>query len=136
MASKSKGVRYERELAHMFWLKNWAVCRVAGSGSMPIPVPDILAGNGKRHLAIECKSLRKSIKYLSKGEVKQLMVFCRKFGAEAWIGVRFDDVGWFFLRIKDLKKTNKGYAIPINLAKKKGLSFKELIGEYRQKRLG
>ncbi len=135
MSSKRKGTRFERELAHMFFDHNWGCVRVAGSGSTPMPAPDILASNGKRVLAVECKGIKKTTKYLSNEDVEQLKKFSKKFGAEAWLGIRFDAIGWYFLELKDLKKSKKGYVIPLNLAKKDGLSFKELIGVYRQKRL-
>lgn len=136
MGTKRKGTRAERELAHMFWDTGWASIRVAGSGSMPVPSPDILAGNGKRALAIECKSIKKTSKYLHKDEIEQLKEFSSRFGAEAWLGVRFDNIGWFFLDLEKLGKTKKGnYNIPLDLAKKEGLKFDELIGKYRQKRL-
>ena len=62
MGSKKKGTRAERELIHMFFKSEpWASVRVAGSGSMPFPCPDLVAGNGKRVLAIECKSLADNI---------------------------------------------------------------------------
>ena len=135
--SKRKGTRAERELSHMFWQTNsWAVIRSAGSGSTTYPNPDLIASNGKKILAIECKSIKNDKKYLSNEDVEQLRTFSEKFGAEAWFGIRFDGVGWYFLNLKNIEKSKKtGYKIPIDLAKKKGLVFEELIGKYRQKRI-
>jgi len=136
MTSKRKGTRFERELSHMFWeTGSWSCVRSAGSGSTTHPNPDLIVGNGERVLAIECKGIKKTTKYLNNEDVEQLRIFSEKFGAEAWFGVRFDNIGWFFLELKDLKKGKKNYAIPLNLAKKKGLSFKELIGLYKQEKL-
>jgi len=56
--SKRKGTLYERELFHMFWNSSWAAVRSAGSGSTPLPAPDILAGNKEKLLAIECKAIK------------------------------------------------------------------------------
>ena len=57
MSRKSKGINAERELIHIFWkTKSWAACRVAGSGAIKYPAPDVLAGNGNILLAIECKA--------------------------------------------------------------------------------
>ncbi len=136
MSTKRKGIRAERELSHLFWANEWATCRAAGSGSTPHPNPDLLASNGNRVLAIECKSIKKDKKYLTTKDVDELTIFSKKFGAEPWIGIRFDSIGWYFLRLEDLEKSKKGnYAIPLDLAKKKGLAFKELIGLYKQERL-
>ena len=137
MSSKRKGTRAERELSHMFWETGlWATMRAAGSGSTTTPCADLLASNGKRLLAIECKSLKQSKKYLNLKDVEELREFSKKFGAEPWIGVRFDKIGWYFLELKNLDKSKSGnYSIPLDLAKKRGLIFDELIGKYRQKRL-
>ena len=125
---KKKGCRTERELHHMFWDTNlWASLRVAGSGSTTVPAPDLLVGNKNRKLAIECKS-GKDKRYLIKKEVDELKLFADKFGAEAWIGARFNNVDWLFLKPDDLGiSKGENYFISIDLAKKKGISFQELI---------
>ncbi len=127
MGSKIKGCRTERELFRMFWESGLACTRTAGSGSATVPAPDLLVGSKNRKLAIECKS-GKDKRYLTKKEVDELKEFSEKFGAEAWIGARFNNVDWLFLRPEDLG-VSKGnnYFVSIELAKKKGLSFQELI---------
>jgi Holliday junction resolvase len=128
MSRKSKGIGAERELIHLFWGTNkWSAIRVAGSGSMKYPCPDVVAGNNIRKLAIECKSSKDTNQYLTKEEVSQLKKFSSKFGAEPWIGVRFDKFKWFFMNIEDLKETDKNYVISLESAKSKGLLFEELI---------
>lgn len=134
---KKKGTRAERELVHMFWgTGKWTVMRSAGSGSTPFPSPDLVAGDGSRHLAIECKSIKDKRKYFSKEDVEQLKKFAKGFGAEPWIGIRFDNIGWFFLSLDDIASTRgDGFVISLDIARKKGLSFDELIGEFKQTRL-
>ena len=128
MGSKNKGTRAERELLHMFYdTKIWACFRAAGSGSIPIPCPDLIAGNSSRILAIECKALKEKTKYFDKQEIKDLEEFANKFGAEPWLAVRFDNVGWFFVKSDQLDKTNKNPSISLEKAKKEGLSFENLI---------
>lgn len=128
MSRKSKGIGAERELIHLFWSRNWASIRVAGSGSSRYPSPDVLAGNGNRRIAIECKSSSETVKYLTAKEVSELEEFSRIFGAEPWIGMRFNDMRWYFLSLEDLKNSGNSFSISIELAKKKGLEFDELIG--------
>jgi len=128
MSHKSKGINAERELIHAFWGSNWSAVRVAGSGSSKYPCPDVLAGNGARRIAIECKASKGSVKYLTLKEVDELQQFSKIFGAEPWIGMRFDDMKWFFLSLDDLKKSGNSYAASVELVKKKGLLFEELIG--------
>jgi len=127
--SKQKGSRAERELLSMFWDTGiWGGFRTAGSGSTPLPSPDLLVGNGKRYLAIECKSLKTKAKYLEEQQIKELIEFSKRFGAEPWIGLRFNNVGWFFIQPEKLEKTKNGSLIAsLEILKNKGLSFNKLI---------
>lgn len=128
MSSKSKGTRYERELFHLFWKNKWAACRSAGSGSTPLPSPDIIASNKQRTLAIECKSIKEGTKYIEKEKLASLIQFSSLFGAEPWLGMRFDNKGWFFLQPQDLEiNKNENYVISLELAYSKGKKFSELI---------
>jgi len=128
MSHKSKGINAERELIHLFWKNGWASIRIAGSGSSRYPCPDVLAGNGSRRIAIECKASKDSVKYLTAKEVDELQQFSKIFGAEPWIGMRFDDMKWYFLSLEDLKKSGNSFSASVELVKRKGLQFEELIG--------
>ncbi len=126
--SKVKGSRAERELFHMLWDHGWAVVRSAGSGSTPLPSPDLITSNGKRVIAIECKAVKNTSKHFPKEEIDELTKFSTMFGAEPHIGVRFDNIGWFFLHINDLHKTeSENYSITLKLAREKGKDFGQLI---------
>lgn len=130
MQAKTKGTRAERELVHKFWADGWTAMRSPGSGSIKYPCPDILAGNVKtnRRLAIECKSTRFEKQYLDNKEIKELKEFSQMFGAESWVGVRFDNDEWYFLMLEDLQPTNGGnYVVDMGLAKRKGLLYEELV---------
>jgi holliday junction resolvase Hjr len=136
MGSKGKGTRAERELFHMFWENNIACIRSAGSGSTTRPSSDLLAGNGEKAFAIECKSIKGKSKHFSKEEIEQLLIFSNLFGAEPIIGMRFDSKGWHFLNVNELTSNKNGnYTINFNLCQKQGISFKELIKEYKQTKL-
>lgn len=134
--SKKKGGRLERELFHLLYESGWSPIRVAGSGSVPVPSADIIAGKAGRVVAIECKS-GKSPRYINKKQIQELQEFADKFGAEPWVGARFDNIEWFFLELHNLKSTKTGnnFVVDINLAKKKGIKFDELLGKYKQVRL-
>ena len=88
------------------------------------------AGNKTRKLAIECKSTKKQVKYLSQDDLTQLRDFASIFGAEPWIGIRFDVLKWYFISLEDLKTEKQMYAVSLALAKTKGLLFEELIGKF------
>lgn len=129
--SKRKGTRNERELLHMFWDTGaWVASRMAGSGSVPLPSPDLIAGSKKRLLAIECKSLKGTSKFIENSKIAELVEFSTKMNAEPWIAIRFDNVGWYFLKPHTLKQSTSGnYSISLALARKEGLLFHELINQ-------
>lgn len=126
--SKIKGSKAERELFRMLWDNGWSVVRSAGSGSTQLPAPDLVAGNTSRVIAIECKSIKNDRKYFYDDEINQLKHFSAVFGAEPWIGVRFDKRGWYFVHTDDLEKSSgNSFLISLKFAQAKGLSFEELI---------
>lgn len=127
--SKAKGTRAERELLHMFFDHDWHCLRVAGSGSIPLPATDLLAAKAGRIFAIECKTGdKKNNRYLDDQQISELKSFARKFKAEPLLAVRFDAVGWYFLSLHQLEKSKGGNLFySLDLAKKRGLNFKELI---------
>ena len=129
MSVKQKGTKAERELLHMFWAKNFATIRSAGSGSMKYPGPDLLVGNkeNNRRLAIECKTTKSNKLYLSDYDIKQLKDFSDIFDAREWFAVKFAKKDWRFLSLEDLKKTQNGYVIDSKLVDLYGISFEELI---------
>src|SRR3989304_7320060 len=89
MSRKSIGISAERELIHLCWSSGWAAIRVAGSGSIKYPVPDIVAGKGSRVFAVECKKCGSSSVYVSVEEIDDLVAFARLFGAEPVVAGRF-----------------------------------------------
>ncbi len=125
MNTKAKGSNAERELIHMFWNRNFAALRTAGSGSMSYPCPDILVGNNVRKLAIEVKRPGKEYQHLERKQIDDLQLFSTVFGAEPWIAVKFKE--WRFLTIEDLNKTETSFSITKEIAERKGLIFEELI---------
>ena len=124
---KAKGTRGERELVKYFNEAGWACIRAPGSGSSQYPSPDILAGNAQRRVAIECKMTKSQKKYLLDEEVGQLREFSQKFGAEGWVGLKFDREPWYFLLLEDLENTGNCWAVSLEQAKRKGLNMQELL---------
>ncbi|MFC1801726.1 Holliday junction resolvase Hjc [Nanoarchaeota archaeon] len=127
MSRKSKGINAERELVHLFQQNGWSAVRIAGSGSSKYPSPDVLASNALRRVAIECKTLSRDKKYFSTDDVDQLKQFSQQFGTESWIGIRFKGLPWYFLSLEDLEVTGRNLAISVDLARKKGLKFEDLV---------
>ncbi len=130
MSQKSRGIAAEREVVHLFWKNRWAAIRVAGSGSIRYPCPDILAGNKQRKLAVECKIAKRSSIYIPKKEIEDLRVFSETFGAEPWIGVRFGREEWFFISIYDMSETQGSFSASLEDVRLRGMLFEELIGNF------
>ncbi len=107
---KQKGPNAERELVTMLWGSGRGAVRTAGSGVMKFYCPDIVASDGSKVLAIECKSTKYEIQYLNKEQVRQLVEFAKVFKAEPWVAVKFGPY-WKFFRPEDLKETEKSLYI-------------------------
>ena len=126
MTAKQKGCNAERELIHAFWSVSWTACRVAGSGSMKYPAPDIIANKKGINLAIECKATSSKYQYLEKREIDELVAYARMAGARPLIAVRFNRREWRFLNPDDLQCSGLNLVITPELAEARGLTFDEL----------
>ncbi|MFA5405745.1 MAG: Holliday junction resolvase Hjc [Candidatus Nanoarchaeia archaeon] len=96
MSRKSRGCEYERKLVHLLQSKGFSSVRVAGSGCMRYPSPDILASNNSRIIAFEVKSSQQDCVYIRKGVLDKLLLFSKSFGAEPWFAIHLVNKGWFF----------------------------------------
>ncbi len=108
---KAKGTAAERELIHKFWENNWAAARVAGSGSMRYPSPDIIAGKEGMLYVIECKTTKDEKQYFEKKEITELKKFADIVTGIPYIAVKFKGKNWRFYLISHLKETSKNYVI-------------------------
>lgn len=118
-----KGAGFERDLVNLFWKRGWTAIRVAGSGSVPLPVPDVLAISPGRVIALEAKTTGKDRLSLKKN-VLGLKRFMDKSGCEGYIAVKFDRITPRFYSIESFKERGN-YAI----TKKTGcLDFETLLG--------
>lgn len=125
---KAKGTNAENELIHKFWDNEWVCVRVAGSGSTQYPAPDILASNGHKRIVMEVKTVNAIVKYFTRQEILDLEYFANKFGAEAWVGIKFIQNQWFFLPTSELEQTkSENYKISLITMKRQGFKFEELI---------
>lgn len=129
MSRKGKGISAERELVHLFWRTGvFAAVRVAGSGAIKYPVPDIVASSLNKRFVIECKAARGDVQYVEKKEVEDLLVFAKMTCAVPFIAVRFDRSGWFFLSPDSLRDVGKNFVVRKEDVGYRSLSFEELTG--------
>lgn len=123
MGNKEKGANAERELYQMFIENNFRAVRVAGSGVMENADCDLIAGKKGKKYAIECKSSKKSSKYITKKQIEEFLIFSEIFGLKPVIAVRFNREGWFFLKPGNLEDSGKNFSVSLNLAQRKGKRF-------------
>ena len=134
MSNKAKGSKNERELFQIFIDNNYRAVRVAGSGMMENADCDIIAGKkGKGKYAIEAKSTKKPVQYISKDQISRFMTFSDIFGLKPVIAIRFNRVGWYFLEPKHLKNSGKNWGISLKKAQIKGKRFPQFFQEKTKK---
>lgn len=121
-----KGMKFERDLIHMFWDNGYAALRTAGSGAARYPTPDVVAGNGSNFIALEVKKRSSLPVYLTENEVRELVMFSNLFGANAYIAVKIPRKEWKFIHIDRLKK-GKSYRVDEEVYTT-GMDFEGIIG--------
>jgi len=127
MGNKEKGSKAERELYQMFVENSYRAVRVAGSGMMENTAADIIAGKKGKKFCIEVKSSKKPIKYITKKQIEEFIIFSDIFGLKPVIALRFNRYGWFFLHPKYLKDSGKTLSITLEQARKKGKRFSQFF---------
>ncbi|MEN9626227.1 MAG: hypothetical protein RL557_555 [archaeon] len=127
--NKAKGSKVERELFDMFIASTYRAVRVAGSGVMENADCDIIAGkSGNGKYAIEVKASKKPVKYISKEQINNFMIFADIFGLTPVIAVRFNRLGWFFFHPTDLVDSGKNFVVNLATAREKGKRFGQFFG--------
>jgi len=126
--NKAKGSKAERELFEIFVKNNYRCVRVAGSGTMENADCDLLAGKRGRKYAIEVKSSKKPVKYITKEQIESFIIFCEIFKLTPVVALRFNREGWLFVRPQDLRDAGKNWVITLEEAKQKGKKFSQFFG--------
>lgn len=105
MTRYSKGANAERELIHELYNRGFSVVRVAGSGKTALPAPDIIALSREKKLAFECKAWSSGSVSIPLDQMRELISWCERGGAEPFIAWKFPREGWFFLKPEHFDKT-------------------------------
>ena len=88
---------------------------------------DLIAGKKGKKFAIEVKSSKKPVKYISKEQINNFIVFSEIFGLKPIIALRFNREGWLFINPKYLRDTGKNWVITLKEAQKKGKKFSQFF---------
>jgi len=128
MVYHSKGANAERELMHLFFKAGFSVVRIAGSGTSPLPAPDIIALKKGRIIAIECKARKAKNLAITVAQIQELLDWAKKAGSEHFVGWKIPRKGWFFLKPGQMRNTGKFFTISQKDAMAKGKGLDSLIG--------
>jgi Holliday junction resolvase len=122
--NKAKGTRYENELYDIFIQAGYRCIRCAGSGTKSESYADLIAGKaGAGKYCIEAKSSKAAIKYITKEQIEQFIIFAEIFGLTPVVALRFNREGWLFINPDQLRDSGKNYAISLEDAKQIGKRF-------------
>jgi len=128
MSNKQKGSKAERELYDLFVSNGFRAVRVAGSGVMENTACDLIAGKfGFGKYAIEAKSSKAPVKYITKEQIEQFVIFSEIFGLEPVVALRFNREGWLFVSPNQLRDSGKNWAIKLEEAKTIGKRFSQFF---------
>lgn len=125
--NKVKGSNAERELLFLLFDMGFAVSRVAGSGSSTLPTPDIIAVKNKITVAIECKTKIGEYLNIKESQIEELKTWEKLSGFKSYVSWRLGKEAWYFLELKDLKKTTKAYSIKKEDIINKGMTLKDFV---------
>lgn len=128
MVYHAKGANAERELMHLFFERGFSVVRIAGSGTSPLPAPDIIALKRGRIVAVECKARKAMNLAVSVGQIGELLDWAGRAGAEAFVGWKIPRKGWFFLKPEQMCNTGKFFTINQMDAMGNAKSLESVIG--------
>jgi len=130
---KQKGSYAERELVKMLWERGYASVRAAGSGSGPLPSPDVVSSNGKTTLAFECKFFSAEYVHLEFEQIAQLVEFSQKFGAVPFVAIRYAGKEWRFLDLARVERTRgENFKVSKTFAYGNGLTFDQLLDRFEK----
>jgi len=123
MSNKQKGSKAERELYDMLIGENYRAVRVAGSGTMENADCDLIAGKKGKKFSIEVKSTKKPVKYITKEQIENFLIFSEIFGLKPIIALRVNREGWFFFSPKVLEDSGKNWVLNLTQVRKKAKRF-------------
>ncbi len=125
--NKEKGSKAERELFQMFIDNSYRAVRVAGSGIMEKADCDLIAGRAGKKFCIEVKSSKKPVKYITKEQIENFVIFSDIFGLTPVIAIRFNRLGWFFMHPDYLEDSGKNFVVKLDSARKFGKRFSQFF---------
>jgi len=88
---------------------------------------DLIAGKKGQKYCIEVKSSKKPVKYITKEQIEDFIIFAEIFGLKPVVALRFNREGWFFINPKKLEDSGKNWVISLEKARKRGKKFAQFF---------
>ena len=126
MTHYNKGANAERELIKQLSMHNFAVLRVAGSGTNPLPCPDAVVLKKGVAIAIECKAKKGNYLPIAVEQIEEELNWAQMAGAKFLVAWKVPRKGWLFLRVEHFRKKEKNYMITLEEAFKYAISFEDV----------
>lgn len=126
MARYNKGANAERELIKLLAKHDFAVLRVAGSGTNPLPCPDVVALKDGIAIAIECKAKKGQYLPISVEQIEEEQGWAKMAGSKFLVAWKVPRKGWLFLEVKHFRKKEKNYMIKLDEAFAHTISFENV----------
>jgi Holliday junction resolvase len=127
LARYNKGANAERELIKLFSSFDFAVLRVAGSGTNPLPCPDVVVLKDGLIIAVECKAKKGKYLPISCLQIEEELSWSKMAGAKFVVAWKVPRKGWVFLDIASFRQKDKNFMITLEEAFEKQIPFEKLI---------
>ncbi len=121
-----KGARSERELMEMFMRNGYSVMRSAGSGVNSI-TPDVISYKKGRGMAFECKAWNNGSISIEPEKFDVLKRWQDNTSMETFIAWKMNNMGWFFIRLGEMSRSQKNYTVTKKNAIKIGRVFESIV---------
>lgn len=126
MKTGAKGSGAERELLNNLYRLGYSVLRSAGSGVNGVS-PDLIAIKGERGFVFECK-FWKGTPRIEHDKFEELKKWETNTMLEVYLAWKVSRDGWYFIKLDEMKKTPKSYAVQKRPTMKRSRRFEEILG--------
>lgn len=126
MTRYNKGARSERELLNILYSKGYSVVRAAGSGVNSIS-PDIIAVKAGKGIVFECKAWEKGSLNIDHEKFESMRLWRDNAMLDAYMAWRMNGDGWYFIKLEEMKKTEKNYTVTKKIAIKIGRRLDQIL---------
>lgn len=110
----------------MFMRNGYSVMRSAGSGVNSI-TPDVISYKKGRGMAFECKAWNNGSISIEPEKFDVLKRWQDNTSMETFIAWKMNNMGWFFIRLGEMSRSQKNYTVTKKNAIKIGRVFESIV---------